>query len=113
MVLGLSTYAFRSYQDIKPRFNASRFHGTDNTEEDDVDIINVWNLRKCSAAVLDLLSNVFGDEILPTLVPLIQEGEAAVLAFGAVGEGCINGLYPHLPEVMSWNWIPKPVFSSS
>jgi len=36
------------------------------------DVVNVWNLRKCSAAALDILSNVFGDEILPTLMPLIQ-----------------------------------------
>ncbi|KAG9444187.1 hypothetical protein H6P81_015527 [Aristolochia fimbriata] len=101
-------------QDIKPRFHASRFHGSDNAEEDDDDIINVWNLRKCSAAALDLLSNVYGDEILSTLMPLLEsqltksgddawkEREAAVLAFGAVGEGCINGLYPHLPEIVSF-----------
>lgn len=38
----------------------------------DDDIVNVWNLRKCSAAALDVLSNVFGDEILPTLMPVIQ-----------------------------------------
>ena len=38
----------------------------------DEDTVNTWNLRKCSAAGLDILSNVFGDEILPTLMPLIQ-----------------------------------------
>lgn len=38
----------------------------------DDDIVNVWNLRKCSAAGLDVFSNVFGDEILPTLMPIIQ-----------------------------------------
>lgn len=32
----------------------------------------MWNLRKCSAAALDILSNVFGDEILPTLMPVVQ-----------------------------------------
>ncbi|XP_058091249.1 transportin-1 isoform X2 [Magnolia sinica] len=101
-------------QDIKPRFHTSRFHGADNAEEDDDDIVNVWNLRKCSAAALDILSNVFGDEILPTLMPLIQtqlattddnawkEREAAVLAFGAIAEGCISGLYPHLPEIVAF-----------
>jgi hypothetical protein len=40
--------------------------------QDDDDAVNVWNLRKCSAAGLDVLSNVFGDDILPTLMPLIQ-----------------------------------------
>ena len=34
--------------------------------------MNVWNLRKCSAAALDILSNVFGDEILPALMPVVQ-----------------------------------------
>lgn len=38
----------------------------------DDDSVNVWNLRKCSAAALDVLSNFFGDEILPTLMPVIQ-----------------------------------------
>jgi transportin-1 len=79
-------------------------------QEDD-DIINSWNLRKCSAAGLDILSTVFGDEILPVLMPLVQvrlsttadaawkEREAAVLALGAVAEGCISGLLPHLSRV--------------
>ncbi|XP_077248702.1 transportin-1-like [Tasmannia lanceolata] len=101
-------------QDLKPRFHTSRFHGADNAEEEDDDIVNIWNLRKCSAAALDILSNVFGDEILPTLMPLVQsqlattdeiawkEREAAVLAFGAIAEGCINGLYPHLPEIVAF-----------
>ncbi|PON45056.1 Armadillo-like helical [Parasponia andersonii] len=101
-------------QDIKPRFHSSRFHGSDGVEDDDDDIVNVWNLRKCSAAALDILSNVFGDEILPTLMPLVQtnlsnsgdeawkEREAAVLALGAIAEGCINGLYPHLSEIVAF-----------
>ncbi|KAK7855605.1 transportin-1 [Quercus suber] len=100
-------------QDLKPRFHSSRFHGSD-VEDDDDDIVNVWNLRKCSAAALDILSNVFGDEILPTLMPIVQtqlsttgdaawkEREAAVLALGAIAEGCINGLYPHLSEIVTF-----------
>lgn len=101
-------------QDIKPRFHASRFHGADDAEDDDDDLFNIWNIRKCSAAALDILSNIFGDDILPTLMPLVQgkltssgdadwkEREAAVLALGAVAEGCINGLYPHLPVIVSF-----------
>ncbi|XP_034227487.1 transportin-1 isoform X3 [Prunus dulcis] len=97
-------------QDIKPRFHSSRAHGSESVEDDDDDIVNVWNLRKCSAAALDILSNVFGDEILPTLMLFVQtklatsedetwkEREAAVLALGAIAEGCITGLYPHLTE---------------
>ncbi|KAF9600199.1 hypothetical protein IFM89_005023 [Coptis chinensis] len=121
-------------QDLKPRFHASRFHGADDAEDDDDDIVNLWNLRKCSAAALDILSNFFGDDILPTLMPFVQasvvydssrrglslancdvnaklastddavwkEREAAVLALGAIAEGCISGLYPHLPEIVSF-----------
>ncbi|CAN6438973.1 unnamed protein product [Victoria cruziana] len=102
-------------QDLKPRFHSSRLHGADNLDEDDDDdIVNVWNLRKCSAAALDVLSNVFGDEILPTTMPLVQaklstaedaawkEREAAVLALGAIAEGCYSGLYPHLPEIVAF-----------
>ncbi|XP_006364503.1 transportin-1 isoform X1 [Solanum tuberosum] len=101
-------------QDIKPRFHSSRFHGSEDGEDDDEDIVNVWNLRKCSAAALDILSNVFGDDILPTLMPVVQaklscsndevwkEREAAVLVLGAIAEGCINGLFPHLAEIISF-----------
>lgn len=45
----------------------------DFLQEDD-DIVNSWNLRKCSAAGLDILSTVFGDELLPVLMPLVQVG---------------------------------------
>lgn len=48
---------------------SSKSHSS-NLQDDD--IVNVWNLRKCSAAALDILSNVFGDEILPTLMPIVQ-----------------------------------------
>ncbi|KAL6844249.1 hypothetical protein ACP4OV_025922 [Aristida adscensionis] len=102
-------------QDLKPRFHASRLHGSENGEDDDDDdAVNTWNLRKCSAAGLDVLSNVFGDDILPTLMPLIEqnlartddeswkEREAAVLSLGAIAEGCITGLYPHLPQIVSF-----------
>uniref|UniRef100_M4F875 Transportin-1 n=1 Tax=Brassica campestris TaxID=3711 RepID=M4F875_BRACM len=89
-------------QDLKPRFHTSRLHGSDDFDDDDDDSFNVWNLRKCSAAAIDVLSNVFGDEILPALMPLIQaklstsgdeawkEREAAVLTLGAIAEGCFN-----------------------
>ncbi|EPS73595.1 hypothetical protein M569_01158, partial [Genlisea aurea] len=109
-------------QDLKPRFHTSRFHGSEETEyseleedeEEDNDTGNVWNLRKCSAAALDCLSNVYGDAILPTLMPIVQaklsatgdevwkEREAAILALGAVGEGCIHGLLPHLGEIIAF-----------
>ncbi|AEC06565.1 ARM repeat superfamily protein [Arabidopsis thaliana] len=72
-----------------------------------------WNLRACSAKFIGILANVFGDEILLTLMPLIEaklskfddetwkEREAAVFAFGAIAEGCNSFFYPHLAEIVA------------
>ncbi|KAJ9165919.1 hypothetical protein P3X46_020732 [Hevea brasiliensis] len=101
-------------QDMRPRFHSSRFHGSDDMKDDDDDSLNVWNLRKCSAAGLDIISNIYREEILPTLMPLVEaklstsddetwkEREAAVLALGAIAEGCVEGLYPHLAEIVAY-----------
>ncbi|XP_020886229.1 transportin-1, partial [Arabidopsis lyrata subsp. lyrata] len=68
---------------------------------------NEWNLRACSAKFIGILANVFGDEILLTLMPLIKaklsryddetwkEREVAVYALGAIAEGCNKIFYPH------------------
>ena len=37
-----------------------------------------WNLRKASAAALDVLATTFGDDLLPLVTPSIREGLAAV-----------------------------------
>lgn len=33
----------------------------------------LWNLRKCSAAALDVLSTVFSEELLPFVTPTVRE----------------------------------------
>lgn len=113
-----------SAQDLKPRFHKAKTHAfehvdgqsapkqqsqpTDNDDDDiadseeddeedeDDEAYQEWNLRKCSAAALDVLATVFGDDLLDVLLPLLQEKlgsgdwkerEAAVLALGAVAEG--------------------------
>lgn len=81
-----------------------------------------WNLRRCSAAALDMLSATFGDELLPLLLPEVQaklgDGdwnvrEAAILALGAVSEGCSTGLTPHVPAILTavvpWVRDPRPM----
>lgn len=115
-------------EDIKPRFHKSRTHTVkgdlhqqsndsgdigDSDEEDDglVDDSNLsdWNLRKCSAAALDILANVFKEEMLPILLPILKETlfheqwvikESGILSLGAIAEGCMNGMIPHLPELI-------------
>ncbi|KAJ3077701.1 hypothetical protein HK102_005027, partial [Quaeritorhiza haematococci] len=78
-------------------------------EEDDDDVYGEWNLRKCSAAALDVLATVFGNSLLEVLLPLLKEElfhaewerrECGILALGAIAEGCIQGMEPHLPTLV-------------
>ena len=32
-----------------------------------------WNLRKCSAAALDVLSTVFEEDLLPIVSPVVEQ----------------------------------------
>lgn len=94
---------------IKPFVHHSHAHREEEAEEDDAEV-NLWNLRKCSASGLDVLSTVFNDTLLPVLMPIIQQRlqdadwrarESAVLALGAISEGCSMGLRPHLDEIVT------------
>lgn len=124
-------------EDIKPQFHKSKVHvqrhqrtstsmedgeGTgedggdddDDLESDDDDDdrhLQDWNLRKCSAAALDMLANVFHEELLPEVLPRLNETlfhqdwvvkEAAILALGAVAEGAMNGMVSHLPQLVPY-----------
>lgn len=108
--------------DIKPRFHRSRTHSQKHQEGeedgeysdegfDDDDSLSDWNLRKCSAAALDVLANVFRDELLPILLPILKETlfhedwdikESGILVLGAIAEGCMTGMVPHLPELIPY-----------
>lgn len=48
---------------------------SDEEEEggDDDGSLSDWNLRKCSAAALDVLANVFGADLLPVLFPILKD----------------------------------------
>ncbi|KAF0982935.1 hypothetical protein FDP41_010914 [Naegleria fowleri] len=71
-----------------------------------------WSLRKCAATSLDLLSNIFGSSILPFLLPQIEKKmspempwpvkESAILALGAISEGCMTGMLQHLPKLIPY-----------
>jgi len=96
-------------QDIKPRHHKSKQHYHQNPEfadefdeeddyddEDDDEKYSEWNLRKCSAAALDVMASTIGDKLLDVLLPLLntelqstewEHVESAILALGAVGEG--------------------------
>ena len=72
---------------------------------------NIYFIFRCSAAALDVLSNVFHDNLLPVLLPLLKEAlfshdwlikESSILALGAVAEGCTDGMSPHLPGLLPY-----------
>ena len=84
-------------------------------EEDDGDLDldpeDEWNLRKCSAASLDSLATKFGGPVFNVTLPWLQSNlsneewpqrEAAVLALGAIGPGCMQHIKPHLPELVPY-----------
>ena len=115
-------------EDIKPRFHKSRHtirpepmgessQGDDFQDDDSDDLLeddsslSDWNLRKCSAAALDVLANVFRDEMLHVILPILKETlfhqeweirESGILALGAIAEGCMTGMTPHLPELIPY-----------
>lgn len=60
---------------------------------------------KCSAAALDCLSNVFKQDLLPILLPLLKDTlsspqweikESGILALGAVAEGQLSNNCRHM-----------------
>ncbi|KAF7712493.1 Armadillo-type fold domain-containing protein [Penicillium ucsense] len=70
-----------------------------------------WTLRKCSAAALDIFSNLYHDQIFTIILPYLKDTlrheewpnrEAAVLTLGAVADGCMDAVTPHLPELVPY-----------
>ncbi|KAJ5226296.1 hypothetical protein N7468_007521 [Penicillium chermesinum] len=70
-----------------------------------------WTLRKCSAAALDVFSSIYHDLIFGIILPYLKETlrheqwpnrEAAVLTLGAVADGCMDAVKPHLPELVPY-----------
>ncbi|KAJ5488269.1 Armadillo-like helical [Penicillium expansum] len=119
-------------EDLKPQFAKSKgdrlnmskpgeqpdsFHaleqqtdeGEDDLSEDDPS--GNWTLRKCSAAALDVFSTVYHRPVFEILLPYLMETlrheqwpnrEAAVLTLGAVADGCMDAITPHLPELVPY-----------
>ena len=84
-------------------------------EDDDYDRVadaeEPWNLRKCSAATLDILASTFHGTVFQFTLPYLRDNlrhqdwpnrEAAVLAIGAVADGCMAAVTPHLPELVPY-----------
>lgn len=116
-------------EDIKPvapRIVKKRDEEQSDDEDDDDDeagdVDTQWNLRKCSAATLDALTNTLPREVMMTAFPLLREHmtsgrwfirEATVLALGAMAEGGmkyfedqLSTLIPFLVELLKDFWAP-------
>ena len=46
---------------------------SDDEDDGDDNSLSDWNLRKCSAAALDVLASVFRNDLLPILLPILKE----------------------------------------
>lgn len=83
----------------------------DEDEDYGVDPEDEWNLRKCSAASLDAIATTFGGPVFEVTLPWLMENlqhqewpnrEAAVLALGAIGPGCLDVIQQHLPKLVPY-----------
>ncbi|KAF9047558.1 ARM repeat-containing protein [Panaeolus papilionaceus] len=105
-----------------------------DSDEDDYDLddddfademTTEWNLRKCAAAALDVLAVRFSGDLLRVLLGPLKDKlwsadwlqrESGILALGAMAEGCIEAIEPHLPTLIPYliNTLsdPKPLVRS-
>ena len=83
----------------------------EENDENGADAEEQWNLRKCSAAALDVLASTFHASVFQIALPYLNENlrhqdwpnrEAAVLAIGAVAEGCMEAITPHLSDLVPY-----------
>ncbi|KAI9258897.1 armadillo-type protein [Phascolomyces articulosus] len=99
----------------------------DDDFDDDLDdeFYGEWNLRKCSAATLDVLCTSFEGEVIQLLLPYLKtklenpdwlHRECGILALGAAAEGGLQEIAPHLPELVPYLFNnlndPKPLVRS-
>lgn len=103
-------------EDIRPNMakgkdthTAGRKAAESDDDSDDEDELELWNLRRCSAATLDALSGIFPQNVIAEALPVLQNNivsddwpvrEAAILAFGAVAAGCVDYASDKLPTLV-------------
>ena len=83
----------------------------EDIDDSSTEIEEQWNLRKCSAAALDVLASTFHTSVFNIALPYLKDNlshpdwpnrEAAVLAIGAVADGCMSAVQPHLPDLVPY-----------
>ncbi|KAK9462639.1 armadillo-type protein [Lipomyces oligophaga] len=107
---------FNDDKKSKQDFNDDNNNNDDEDDEDDEDEdedfgldLSDWNLRKCSAAALDIFASSYHENILQYSIPILKQNlvshewpvrESAILGYGAIAVGCVDGMSPFLPEVI-------------
>lgn len=84
-------------------------------DEDDEDYLEnpeeEWSVRKCSAAALDTFALHYHAPVFTAVLPYLKNNlqhptwtyrESAVLALGAIADGCMDSVTPHLPDLVPY-----------
>lgn len=88
----------------------------DDFDDDDLDDYEddfgtEWNVRKCAAAAFDVLATRFGADLMEVSLPVLKDKlwsqdwlqrECGILALGAMAEGCIDVITPHLSALVPY-----------
>ena len=125
---GMHAHIEKTQESAKSAGNATDDEDEADDDDDDDefdDLAADWSLRKCSAAALDIFAGFYEKDVLDVLLPLLQtelanenwlHRECAILALGAVAEGCLTGIEPHLPNLVPYLLRvlgdPKPLVRS-
>lgn len=80
-------------------------------EMEDGDDFNDWTKRKACASGIDSFANLFPDDLIRIILPKVEERlnssdwiqiESALLALGAISNGCKVKMYPYLNAIMPY-----------
>ena len=58
---------------LMPAMCRQATRGEEDAQDAGGEGVRSWNLRRCSATGLDVLSTVFGDSLLALVVPVVQQ----------------------------------------
>lgn len=105
------THAYEKLASMDDDLEEGEIDDLDDDDEGDENPDERWTLRKCSAAALDVFARDFGADVFTSILPYLQahlkssewpQREAAVLALGAVADGCMDVVIPNLPELIPY-----------
>lgn len=93
----------------------------DDDEGYDSDPEGELDLRRCSAAAVDTFAKKYRQPVFDLALPFLQTNlvhqdwqnrEVGVLVLGAISQGCMESVIPHLPQLVEYllNLLDDPVY---